>query len=115
MSDLDAWITGLRRDQVTTRAGVQRVEIDEAHGDRIKINPLADWSSEQVWEYIHEHQVPYNELHDRGFPSLGCAPCTRALQPGEDIRAGRWWWESDPDAKECGLHTVEAATRGPAR
>ncbi|MCH7494144.1 phosphoadenylyl-sulfate reductase, partial [bacterium] len=98
MSDLDAWITGLRRDQVTTRAGVQRVEIDEAHGDRIKINPLADWSSEQVWEYIHEHQVPYNELHDKDYPSIGCAPCTRAVLVGEDPRAGRWWWESDPNA-----------------
>ena len=109
MSDLDAWVTGLRRDQVTTRAGVQRVEIDEAHGNRIKINPLADWSWEQVWEYIHRYQVPYNELHDKGYPSIGCAPCTRAVLLGEDQRAGRWWWEGDPNAKECGLHVVESA------
>ena len=108
METLDAWVTGLRRDQAATRANVMKVELDEAHGNRIKLNPLADWSSEQVWEYIREHKVPYNELHDNGFPSIGCAPCTRAVEPGEDPRAGRWWWESDPNAKECGLHVVEA-------
>ena len=109
METLDAWITGLRRDQAATRANVAKVELDVAHGDRIKLNPLADWSSEQVWEYIRDQKVPYNELHDNGFPSIGCAPCTRAVEPGEDPRAGRWWWESDPNAKECGLHVVEAA------
>ena len=86
-----------------------KVEIDAAHDGCIKLNPLADWNWEQVWDYIREYQVPYNELHDRGFPSIGCDPCTRAVQPDEDPRAGRWWWESDPNAKECGLHVVETA------
>lgn len=112
MADLVAWITGLRRDQATTRASVQKVEIDEAHGNRIKLNPLAEWTWEQVWEYVRANQVPYNELHDNGYPSIGCAPCTRAVRPGEDPRAGRWWWEGDPNAKECGLHVV-ATAHGP--
>ena len=110
LSSLDAWVTGLRRDQATTRSTVQKVEIDVAHNNRIKINPLADWTWEQVWEYIHQYQVPYNELHDNGYPSIGCDPCTRAVLAGEDGRAGRWWWESDPNAKECGLHVVELAS-----
>ena len=114
LESVDGWITGLRRDQGMERRGIDIVEWDAAH-DAYKISPLANWTLDQVREYIAENSVPYNELHDRGFPSLGCAPCTRAVQPGEDIRAGRWWWESDPDAKECGLHTVEAATRGPAK
>ena len=101
--DLDAWITGLRRDQALTRSGVELLEIDEAHGSILKLNPLADWTEQQVWAYIREHHIPYNALHDRGYPSIGCAPCTRAVQPGEDIRAGRWWWEN-PATKECGLH-----------
>lgn len=104
LSGLDAWVTGLRRSQSVTRSDIGKVERDEAHGGIPKINPLADWSEEQVWEYIRAHGVPYNPLHDRGFPSIGCVPCTRAVGPGEDIRAGRWWWES-PDLKECGLHT----------
>ena len=104
LSGLDAWVTGLRRDQASTRASVQKVEIDESFGGIVKINPLADWSWDQVWEYIREHDVPYNSLHDKGYPSIGCAPCTRAVEPEEDPRAGRWWWEGDPDAKECGLH-----------
>ncbi len=103
LSGLDAWITGLRREQAATRTGVEVVEIDAAHGSMIKLNPLAYWTEQQVWAYVREHSVPYNALHDRGYPSIGCAPCTRAVQPGEDIRAGRWWWEN-PTTKECGLH-----------
>ncbi len=110
LAGVDAWITGLRRDQGMDRGSIEIVEWDEPHGN-YKINPLANWTFEQVREYVDANGVPYNELHDRGYPSLGCAPCTRAIEPGEDIRAGRWWWESDPDAKECGLHIVEAATR----
>ncbi len=103
LADADAWVTGLRRSQSVTRSGLPMVELDEGHGGILKINPLADWSEEQVWDYIRANDVPYNKLHDAGFPSIGCAPCTRAVQPGEDIRAGRWWWES-PEHKECGLH-----------
>jgi len=86
-----------------TRTETDKIEIDTAHGSIVKLNPLADWSEKQVWDYIHENKVPYNKLHDRGFPSIGCSPCTRAIKLGEDIRAGRWWWET-PDSKECGLH-----------
>lgn len=103
LSTLDAWITGLRRDQAVTRTVLKKVEIDEAFGGIIKLNPIAGWSHKDVWEYIHKNNVPYNELHDKGYPSIGCAPCTRSVKPGEDIRAGRWWWES-PEGKECGLH-----------
>ena len=103
LKGLGAWITGLRRDQSITRSGVEKVEIDEAHNRIVKINPLADWTHEEVWAYIKKNSVPYNKLHDLGYPSIGCAPCTRAIKPGEDIRAGRWWWE-DPEQKECGLH-----------
>ncbi len=103
LAGLDAWITGLRRDQAVTRTGVRKVEVDAERGGIIKVNPLADWMSEQVWAYIRAHDVPYNALHDRGYPSIGCAPCTRAVAPGEDPRAGRWWWEN-PETKECGLH-----------
>lgn len=103
LSGLDAWITGLRRDQAVTRTSVQKIEKDDAHRGIFKINPLADWSNEDVWKYIRENKVPYNRLHDEGYPSIGCAPCTRAVKPGEDIRAGRWWWEN-PEHKECGLH-----------
>ncbi|MBC7455291.1 MAG: phosphoadenylyl-sulfate reductase [Massilia sp.] len=100
-----AWVTGQRRAQSTTRAELAIEELDAAH-DMTKFNPLADWSEEDVWNYLRAHQVPYNALHDQGFPSIGCAPCTRAVQPGEDVRAGRWWWEN-PDSKECGLHMVD--------
>lgn len=99
---LDVWICGLRREQSVTRADMQMVEWDEAHG-LIKLNPLIDWHEKDVWDYIRKHGVPYNRLHDKGFPSIGCQPCTRAVAEGEDIRAGRWWWES-PDHRECGLH-----------
>jgi len=102
-----AWITGQRRAQSTTRNELLVQEDDAAHGMQ-KFNPLADWSEQDVWDYIRSHQVPYNALHDRGYPSIGCEPCTRAIQPGEDIRAGRWWWES-ADQKECGLHVVTNA------
>lgn len=103
LSQLDAWMTGLRRDQAVTRVSVSKVELDDAHGGILKLNPLATWSAEQVWAYVREHKVPYNRLHDQGFPSIGCEPCTRAVKPGEDPRAGRWWWER-PEQKECGLH-----------
>ena len=100
-----AWITGQRRAQSTTRAELAVQEDDPAHG-MSKFNPLADWSEQDVWDYIHANKVPYNALHDQGYPSIGCAPCTRSVQPGEDLRAGRWWWEN-PDSKECGLHMVD--------
>ena len=99
---LDVWICGLRREQSVTRHDMQRIEWDEANG-LIKLNPLIDWTEAEVIEYVKTHGVPYNPLHDKGFPSIGCQPCTRAIFPGEDIRAGRWWWEN-PDTKECGLH-----------
>jgi phosphoadenosine phosphosulfate reductase len=104
-----AWVTGLRREQSNNRGAVSFVETD-ANG-RTKLNPLADWSWNDVWHYIAMHDVPYNPLHDQFMPSIGCAPCTRAIAVGEDFRAGRWWWE-DEAAKECGLHVkpqVEAA------
>ncbi|HBZ06831.1 MULTISPECIES: phosphoadenylyl-sulfate reductase [Massilia] len=100
-----AWITGQRRAQSATRSDLRVEEDDPAHF-MTKFNPLADWSEEEVWEYIRANDVPYNALHDRGYPSIGCEPCTRAIQPGEDVRAGRWWWEN-PESKECGLHVVD--------
>ena len=105
LSGLDAWVTGLRRDQGMDRGSIDIVEWDATHSN-YKINPLANWTFEQVQEFVKVNEIPYNELHDQGYPSLGCAPCTRAVEPGEDIRAGRWWWESDPNAKECGIHVV---------
>ncbi len=103
LSTADAWVTGLRRDQAVTRTGTPVVEIDASNGGILKFNPLVAWSDSDVWDHIREHAVPYNRLHDRGFPSIGCTPCTRAVESGEDIRAGRWWWEQ-PEHKECGLH-----------
>lgn len=103
LNDLDAWITGLRREQAVTRTGLPKAEIDTAHRNMVKINPIADWTTDQVWDYIRKNNIPYNKLHDMNYPSIGCAPCTRAVKPGEDIRAGRWWWET-PEQKECGLH-----------
>ncbi|MES2298773.1 MAG: phosphoadenylyl-sulfate reductase [Pseudomonadota bacterium] len=100
-----AWVTGQRRAQSSTRAELHVQEDDAAHG-MVKFNPLADWSEQDVWDYIRANDVPYNALHDQGYPSIGCAPCTRAIEPGEDVRAGRWWWEN-PDSKECGLHMVD--------
>jgi len=102
LKGLDIWFTGLRASQSVTRTQMPLVEYD-ANFDVIKVNPLIDWNEEDVWAYIKENKVPYNKLHDQGFPSIGCAPCTRAVKDGEDIRAGRWWWEN-PEHKECGLH-----------
>lgn len=99
---LEVWICGLRRAQSVTRTNMKVVEWDEMN-KMIKINPLIDWSEEDCWEYIEKNGVPYNVLHKEGFPSIGCQPCTRAIREGENIRAGRWWWES-PEQKECGLH-----------
>ena len=105
LGSLDGWITGLRRSQGVTRGAVKKIERDDDHGGIVKVNPLADWTTEQTFDYIRENDVPKNALHDRGYPSIGCAPCTRAVKPGEDERAGRWWWEQ-PDQKECGLHPL---------
>jgi phosphoadenosine phosphosulfate reductase len=102
-----SWITGLRREQSAARHTVERETWDDTNG-LTKINPLLDWTNDDVWAYIKANSVPYNSLHDRGYPSIGCAPCTRAVQPGEDIRAGRWWWETT--SKECGLHQHAEAT-----
>jgi len=97
-----AWLTGMRSEQATSRQTLSIREFDEGNGME-KINPLIDWKESEVWAYIKLHQVPYNKLHDQFYPSIGCAPCTRAVSVGEDIRAGRWWWEN-PENKECGLH-----------
>lgn len=102
LEGVEVWITGVRRSQSVTRKDMQMVEIDNADGV-IKLNPLILWSEEDVKSYVHDNAIPYNKLHDKGFPSIGCQPCTRAIKEGEDIRAGRWWWE-DPDHRECGLH-----------
>jgi phosphoadenosine phosphosulfate reductase len=110
LSGLQAWICGLRAEQSVTRTDLQRIVLDENFG-LIKVSPLVDWTTEQVWEYIRENQVPYNKLHDKGYTSIGCAPCTRPIQAGEDIRAGRWWWER-PEHKECGLHLGKAGSKG---
>jgi len=100
--DKQAWICGLRKDQSVSRFFNKLVEWDAAN-KLVKINPLINWTEKEVWEYIKKHKIPYNLLHDRGFPSIGCEPCTRAIEPGEDIRSGRWWWENELH-KECGLH-----------
>lgn len=109
LEGLDAWVTGLRHEQSSERSGAGIVEWDDANG-LFKVNPLVDWTNEDVWEYIHAHHVPYNPLHDAGFPSIGCAPCTRAVEPGADPRSGRWWWESG-ESRECGLH-ASGRTKG---
>jgi thioredoxin-dependent adenylylsulfate APS reductase len=103
LDTLDAWVTGLRREQSTTRAGIRVLELDEEHPGVVKINPLAKWSEEQVWAYVRANDVPYHPLYDQGYRSIGCAPCTRAVQSGESARAGRWWWEAAA-RKECGMH-----------
>ncbi len=102
LSGNKAWITGLRREQSVTRDEIQFEEWDEGNNMH-KLNPLADWSEKEIWAYIKANEVPYNELHDKHYPSIGCAPCTRAISMGEDVRAGRWWWEN-PENRECGLH-----------
>ena len=102
LKDNRAWITGLRRDQALTRRDLEESEFDADNGLQ-KISPLLNWSLSDVWAYIKDFNTPYNALHDQGYSSIGCAPCTRAITLGEDVRAGRWWWE-DPETKECGLH-----------
>ena len=111
LATVDAWMTGLRRDQVVTRGTIKKVDIDADHGGIVKLNPLADWTWEQTMAYVKTNKVPYNVLHDQGYPSIGCAPCTRAIKPGEDFRAGRWWWER-PEQKECGLHVSRVKAQG---
>lgn len=103
LRDIDCWVTGQRKDSNVTRRDLPVVQRDPAHEGKVKFNPLANWSLKQVWDYIHRENVPYNKLHERGFVSIGCAPCTRAITPGEHERAGRWWWE-DATKRECGIH-----------
>lgn len=103
LAGLQAWITGQRRGHGITRSRLPLIEVDPAHGGILKLNPLAEWTAEQVDRFLRDRDLPYNRLHDAGYPSIGCAPCTRAVRPGEDPRAGRWWWER-PEHKECGLH-----------
>jgi phosphoadenosine phosphosulfate reductase len=107
-----AWVTGVRREQSAGRAHGRDVEWDTEHG-LYKISPLLEWSEAQVWQYIRRKRLPYNALHDRQYPSIGCSPCTRAIQPGESRRAGRWWWEQ-PESRECGLHPSIASAAGSA-
>lgn len=104
LADADAWLTGQRREQAVTRQELALSEYDQTHRMH-KYNPLADWSEAEIWAYLHKHQVPVNALHTHGYPSIGCDPCTTTVKAGEDIRAGRWWWESR-DTKECGLHVT---------
>ena len=106
LADLDAYVTGLRRGQHLTRSDTRKVEVDRAGGGILKVNPLVDWSHDDVWQYVRSHAVPVNRLHRQGYPSVGCEPCTRAIQPGDDPRSGRWWWEN-PETKECGIHVGE--------
>ncbi|RNJ75537.1 MAG: phosphoadenylyl-sulfate reductase [Nitrosopumilus sp. H13] len=103
LATLDGWITGLRRDQTKIREDAQMFQLDTGHGGMLKINPIIDWTWEQVLDYIKKHDLPYHGLIDKGYTSIGCAPCTRPTKPGEDLRAGRWWWEQG-EHKECGLH-----------
>jgi phosphoadenosine phosphosulfate reductase len=103
LAGLDAWITGLRREQWATRANIRKIEVDHDHGGIIKLNPLADWTREEVWDYVRENDVPYHRLYDQGYSSISCAPCTRPVPQGEDPRSGRWWWEVNAP-KECGMH-----------
>lgn len=106
LAGLDAWVSGLRRDQGITRSDTPKLEVDFIHGGIVKVNPLADWSREDVVGYVQAHNVPTNRLHAEGYPSVGCEPCSRAIRPGEDARAGRWWWEQ-PETRECGIHVAE--------
>jgi phosphoadenosine phosphosulfate reductase len=106
LADVDAWVTGLRRDQNVTRGEVRKVERDPLHGGIVKVNPIADWTHDQVWQYVRSHNLAGNRLHAEGYPSVGCEPCSRAIRSGEDARAGRWWWEN-AETKECGIHVDE--------
>lgn len=112
LSGLDAWITGLRRQQSPTRQDLGDREHDADNG-LMKYNPLIEWTEKDIWAFIREHSVPYNALHDKHVPSIGCAPCTRPIAIGEDVRAGRWWWEN-PESKECGLHVKASPLKRPA-
>jgi phosphoadenosine phosphosulfate reductase len=103
LAGLDAWITGLRRDQWATRSDIRKVEIDHDHGAIVKLNPLAEWTEDEVWDYVRERELPVHPLYAQGYTSIGCQPCTRAIRPGEELRAGRWWWETNAP-KECGIH-----------
>lgn len=103
LDGLDCWVTGLRRDQWATRSNIRKIELDNDHGGLVKLSPLADWTDEEVWDYIRANDVPYHSLYDQGYKSIGCAPCTRPVQPGADSRSGRWWWEKNAP-KECGMH-----------
>ncbi|HEY3523766.1 MAG TPA: phosphoadenylyl-sulfate reductase [Candidatus Limnocylindrales bacterium] len=119
LAGLDGWIVGLRRDQAPTRSATPKVSLDLEHGLIWKVAPLADWTADEVWTYVRAHDLPYNALHDRGYPSIGCAPCTRAVEAGGDPRSGRWWWEG-PEARECGIHVgredlLAAVSAGSAR
>jgi phosphoadenosine phosphosulfate reductase len=111
LDGLEAWMTGLRRDQSASRAMINKIELDSEHGGLTKLNPLCDWTSEQVWDYIDTYDVPIHRLYQQGYTSIGCAPCTRPTQPGDDARAGRWWWEQNT-VKECGIHGLANADRG---
>lgn len=106
LSGLDGWITGIRKDQTSTRENSKMLEIDDKYDGIVKVNPLLNWSWNQVWKYIKDNNVPYHSLIDKGYSSIGCEPCTRAIKEGEDLRAGRWWWETN-ETKECGLHAPE--------
>jgi phosphoadenosine phosphosulfate reductase len=110
LEDLDAWVSGLRRDGGPARAGIAKVELDQAHGGIVKLNPLADWTREQALEHARANHLPMHPLYEQGFTSIGCAPCTRAPRQGEGERAGRWWWEADED-RECGLHQLSPSMR----
>ncbi|MDT8422104.1 MAG: phosphoadenylyl-sulfate reductase [Desulfuromonadales bacterium] len=103
LQGLSGWVTGMRREQSVTRSAVVALEVDAAHNGILKLNPLIDWQDAQVWDYARAWRLPINRLHQQGYPSIGCAPCTRAVEPGEHPRTGRWWWEN-PEHKECGLH-----------
>jgi thioredoxin-dependent adenylylsulfate APS reductase len=103
LATLDAWVAGLRREQWASRKNIAKVELDREHGGIVKLNPVADWTLDEVWSYVRTNEVPYHELFDHGYTSIGCAPCTRPVLAGEPERAGRWWWEQDTD-KECGIH-----------
>jgi len=105
LDGLDAWVTGLRRDQWATRSNIRKIELDHDHGGIVKVNPLADWTEDEVWDYVRDNDVPYHPLYDQGYQSIGCAPCTRPVEPGANARSGRWWWEKD-GPKECGMHCV---------
>jgi phosphoadenosine phosphosulfate reductase len=104
LRELDGWVTGLRRDQWATRSNIRKIELDHDHGGLVKLNPLADWTEEEVWDYVRANNVPYHPLYDQGYQSIGCRPCTRPVGEGENSRSGRWWWESAGAPKECGMH-----------